>query len=201
MAPPKRLPISRWSMVRAIALLSGHTSSAPSDHADWTVIAVLSGPCVDYLQRFLSVGASARVQVLVLQDLGASTSVHRVLPNQDSSHAPGDCYPSGGTRRGRVPRPVAELRVTESSRSSEVRLGRHLSYDQLHFPSHHHLLATRGHAFESSVSMNRGGGQVTVPQPSELLAHFAARGRGKQLEVLNPGMCQTASTNTHVLAG
>ncbi len=140
-------------------------------------------------------GSSEKVQVLVLHDTGAATSVYRVLPDEDPSHAPGECCPAGGACCGRALLPLAELGLTESSRVSEETLDRYFSYVQAHYPAHHYLLSMRGHASESGASINAGGGQVTVPQLAGLLAHFTARRGGKQLEVLNLGMCQTANTD------
>lgn len=192
---PPKLRMKPWSLMLGLTLASSQGLAAPSERADWTVITVLSGAYVDSLQRFLSVGASEKVQVLVLHDTGVSTSVYRVLPDEDPTHAPGECCPAGGACCGRALLPLADLGLTEASRISEETLDRYFSYVQVHYPARRYLLTMRGHASESALSINGSGGRVTVPQLASLLAHFSARRGGKKLEVLNLGMCQTASTD------
>lgn len=195
--PPTRgPPVCRRRLVLAAALLICPALVAATEPADWTVIAVLSGAYVDSLPRFLSVGSGERIHVLVLHDTGTSTSAYRVLPDPDGSHPPGECCPSGGgTCCDRALLPLDELGLTEDSRISEETLDRYLSYVQLRYPARRYLLTMRGHASETSLSINAGGGRVALPQLVELLSRFSARRGGGKLEVLNLGMCQTASTD------
>ena len=200
MGLPRRVTIRRRSQTLLVALLGALTLGASvgranDGRADWTVIVVLSGAYVDSLGRFEAVGSSDRVNVVVLHDTGDLTSAYRMLPDTDASHLPGECCPSGGTCCGREMLALADLGLSDASRVSEETLDKYFSYVQLHFPARHYLLTMRGHASESSLSVNWGGGRVTVPQLATLLDHFSARRGGKKLEVLNLGMCQTASTD------
>jgi hypothetical protein len=195
MGRPRRETIRQRSPALLIALLGALVCGTGSQRADWTVIVVLSGAYVDTLGRFESVGSSDRVNVVVLHDTGASTSAYRILPDKDLSHPPGECCPAGGTCCDREMLALAELGLTEESRVSEETLDKYFSYVQNRFPARHYLITMRGHASESALSINWGGGRVTVPQLATLLAHFSERRGGEKLEVLNLGMCQTASTD------